>query len=206
MENALHIAADLRQLAHFVEEHVGVADGDHEWIADVVHHLGGGLIEARAKLLLFLFGLDRLVHGLELLEHVAPLFALHALGGVAADSLLEHVHIERLLEIFVRAETDGGLGGREGTVARHHDHRNFGIDLAHGLEALDAVFLRHADVHHDHRKRLLADHLQAAVHAVHGNDIEFVLKEVGDAFARPELVIDDQDLGTRRYRRCRCNR
>ena len=205
VENALHAASGRRQLADLIKQHVGVADGDHEGIADVVDHLGSGLAEAGGHLLFLLVGLDRFVGGLELLEHRRALLAFKALGRVPTHGLLKHVDVERFLEIFVGAEANRGLGRGEGAIARHHDDGNLGIDLAHGLEALDAVFLRHADVHDNDRKVFVGEEVEAPIDAVHGHHLEFILEEIADALARTELIVDDQHLGPIGYGRSGLN-
>ena len=70
--------------AHLIKQHVGVTNGHDERVADVMHHLGRGLTVADLHLVLLLFGHDRLIHALQVLEEGGALLALQRLGRVTA--------------------------------------------------------------------------------------------------------------------------
>ena len=200
VQDALHRGRAGGQLTRLVEQHVRVTDGDDKRVADVVDHLGGGLAVTDLHLVFLLLQLHRLIHSLEVLEQCGALLAFQGLAGVAAHRLLQHVDVERLLEILVGAEAHRHLRRGERPVAGHHNNRGVGVDLAQFLQALDAVFLRHADIHDHHGEGFAANQLEAAVHAVGGLHVEFILQQVAHAFPRAQFVINDEHLGARRGR------
>ncbi len=104
------------------------------------------------------------------------------------------MRIERLTDVVVCAQAERFLRGLERAKAGEHDHGDVRIDLANETETIDAVGSGHADIGDDRIGMLLAKKTQSIFHRVGQMYLIVWLQEHAETFARPHLIIDNEDL------------
>lgn len=107
---------------------------------------------------------------------------------------LPHVDgIERLLHIVAGFKSDRLLRGSDRSEPRQHDHRDLGVKGAYLAQPVDARAPGHADVHDDRVRVMRAQQRYAFVNRIRAEHMVVVLEQETQAFARAELVVDDQN-------------
>ena len=114
---------------------------------------------------------------------------------VATDDVAHFTGIERFADVIVGPETQRFLGRLQRTEAGQHDDGQMWIDLADLAQAFDAVHPWHANVHDDGVGLFFPEQLKSGLDAIGGVHLIIGFEEHAKAFPRPNLVVDDKNLG-----------
>ena len=153
---------------------------------------------------------ERLLHGGAAAEHAAELELARHLAFEGDDvraafdlhpDLDEHltqaIEIERLGEVFARAQLDRFDGAIDRGVRRHQNHfaaRDRGPNLAQQVEAVD---VRHPQVDHRQVRRLAHQRLHRLAAAPARDDVEAGLpRQALNHFQHGRLVVHDEEQRT----------
>src|SRR5262249_16007870 len=109
--------------------------------------------------------------------------------------LLEIGAAEGLDQVLEGSVGEGVLDGVERGVRRDHDRLDGRIHGFDPLQELDAVHLRHLDVHEDEIGIERGQRAERRLAAVRGGDLVVRLEDHPQRLARPDLVVDHQDPG-----------
>ena len=114
----------------------------------------------------------------------------------------------RLLQVLAAEGLDqvleGPVGQRvlhrlQGRVGRDHHDLDAGVDALDAAEELDAVHLRHLDVHEDQVRVEALQRTQRRFTAIGGGDVVPGLEDHAERFPRPHLVVHHEDARAVRH-------
>ena len=113
----------------------------------------------------------------------------------ATGRLLEVLAAEGLDQILECPVGQRVLDRLEGGVGRDHHDLDAGVGALDPLQQLDAVHLRHLDVHEHEVGVKCGERLERGLTAVGGGDVIARLQDHAQGFARSQLVVDDEHAG-----------
>jgi hypothetical protein len=113
---------------------------------------------------------------------------------VAIDHFLHFVRVKWLADVIIRAEAQSFFGCVERSETSEHDHGEIRIDFADLAQTFDAVYARHANIHHDSIGLSFFEQLNTRFDAISGVHLVIRLQEHAQALAGTDLIIDNKDL------------
>ncbi len=118
--------------------------------------------------------------------------AVLASGEGPLRGLFQILPAERLDEVLEGAVGQRVLHRLEGGVGGDHHHLDARVRALDPPEQLDAVHLRHLDVHEDQIRMEGVERLEGGLAAVGGGDLVARLEDHAEGLARSHLVVDHQ--------------
>ncbi|CCC96996.1 protein of unknown function [Azospirillum baldaniorum] len=141
-----------------------------------------------------------------LLEHALDVLPPHAVGGhrvfrrggqraaVGQQGGFHGVGVRRLRQIVHRAGLHRGDRRGDVAVAGQHDDAGVGAGVAQGLDHVQAAAVGQPQVDHREGRRRFLGHVDAELHAVHGDHVETALFHgAREAGSERRVVVDDEE-------------